>query len=138
METTRRQQIEQLYHAALRTSAEDRAAFVVAACAGDETLRCEVESLLDSSETAFDLSAASQIALAAHPMDAPATHVLTGQRFGVYRIQERLGVGGMGEVYRAHDVSLRRDVAFKVLRQPFPTDPERLARSIARREFWQR
>jgi eukaryotic-like serine/threonine-protein kinase len=51
-----------------------------------------------------------------------------GTRFGVYEIRSALGAGGMGEVYRARDTKLGRDVAIKVLTAPFTSDPERLAR----------
>ena len=51
-----------------------------------------------------------------------------GTRLGKYEIAAPLGVGGMGEVYRAHDTTLDRDVAIKVLPDAFATDPERLAR----------
>ena len=53
---------------------------------------------------------------------------LTGQRLGVYQLQERIGAGGMGEVYRARDTRLGRDVAIKILPQAFTADPDRLAR----------
>jgi serine/threonine protein kinase len=52
----------------------------------------------------------------------------SGTRLGPYEIQFALGIGGMGEVYRAHDSRLRRDVAIKVLPAAFGNDPERLAR----------
>ena len=49
-------------------------------------------------------------------------------RIGAYQITAQIGSGGMGEVYRARDTSLDRDVAIKVLPEAFATDPERLAR----------
>ena len=54
--------------------------------------------------------------------------MLTGRRIGVYQIQTLLGAGGMGEVYRARDTKLGRDVAIKILPEMFTTDPDRLAR----------
>src|SRR6266498_1262236 len=51
-----------------------------------------------------------------------------GTRFGAYEILSAIGVGGMGEVYRARDTRLKRDVAIKVLPDAFATDPDRLSR----------
>ena len=51
-----------------------------------------------------------------------------GTRLGAYEIVSLLGVGGMGEVYRARDARLQRDVALKIITQALSTDPERLAR----------
>ena len=50
-----------------------------------------------------------------------------GSKLGVYEVTAKIGAGGMGEVYRAHDTTLDRDVAIKVLPDAFATDPERLA-----------
>ena len=59
----------------------------------------------------------------------------TGQNevyvLGPYQIESPLGAGGMGEVYRARDTKLDRDVALKVLPQAFTDDPDRLARSAS-------
>ena len=51
-----------------------------------------------------------------------------GTRLGVYEVTAQIGVGGMGEVYRARDTRLKRDVALKILPESFASDPERLAR----------
>ncbi len=53
---------------------------------------------------------------------------MVGKTLGHYEILEPLGAGGMGEVYRARDTKLDRDVAIKVLPEDFATDPDRLAR----------
>src|SRR5437667_8126683 len=67
------------------------------------------------------------VALAAQLVSDPGRSMLTG-RIGVYQIQAFLGAGGMGEVYRARDTKLGRDVAIKILPLIFTSDPERLAR----------
>src|SRR5262245_26676013 len=54
--------------------------------------------------------------------------VTTGARIGAYEVLTTIGAGGMGEVYRARDTRLKRDVALKILPESFATDPERLAR----------
>ena len=51
-----------------------------------------------------------------------------GTRIGPYEVTGSLGAGGMGEVYRARDTKLNRDVALKILPDAFATDPDRLAR----------
>src|SRR5580700_2127328 len=53
---------------------------------------------------------------------------MIGETIGSYRITAKLGAGGMGEVYRATDTKLHRDVAIKVLPQSFAQDAERMAR----------
>ena len=54
--------------------------------------------------------------------------LLPGTRFGPYEVRSALGAGGMGEVYRARDTKLQRDVALKVLPDAVAADPDRLAR----------
>jgi TolB-like protein/Tfp pilus assembly protein PilF len=117
MTPERWRRIEALYHAARSRDEDERGAFLTEACAGDASLKGEVESLL---------AATGPSALDSDP--APRAADFIGRQFGDYRIQSRLGAGGMGEVYLAHDVRLRRDVAVKTLPRLFTSDPVRLAR----------
>ena len=55
-----------------------------------------------------------------------------GTRIGVYEVTSAIGAGGMGEVYRAKDSKLKRDVALKVLPVEVAADPDRLARFNAK------
>ena len=125
MERRRRQQIERLYHAASARPIGERAAFLEEACAGDEALRRDVNALLDTptaSEATLTLEPAAWMA------SNQKTHVLSGSRLGVYHLQERIGAGGMGVVYRAHDTRLGRQVAIKILPPVVADDPARRAR----------
>ena len=119
--------IESLYHAARERAVEERTAFLAAACAGDESLRQEVESLLAQVSQA-DLLEAGAFAGAAQAGGEPGPSSLLGRRLGVYFIRARLGAGGMGEVYRARDTTLGRDVAVKVLPAAVMADAAALER----------
>ncbi|MGA2260704.1 MAG: protein kinase [Acidobacteriota bacterium] len=126
MQPERWERIEQLYHAALEREPREREAFLDEACAGDESLRSEVKSLLACRPEAQEFIEAPALDLAARAI-AEQTD-LTGQTVLHYRITAKLGAGGMGEVYRAEDTKLKRHVAIKVLPDIFSSDPERLAR----------
>jgi eukaryotic-like serine/threonine-protein kinase len=56
--------------------------------------------------------------------------ISAGTRLGTYEVVSIIGAGGMGEVYRARDTALDRDVAIKVLPELFALDPDRLARFV--------
>ena len=63
-----------------------------------------------------------------HPYNPPCLALTPGSRIGPYQLASRIGVGGMGEVYRARDTTLNRQVAIKVLLPAVANDPDRLAR----------
>ncbi len=116
--------VQDVFAAALAVPPEQRAAYVAGACAGDEQLRAQVEVLLESHDRAKSFLESSPLRAA----DRPAATPLEGQRIGTYEVIARIGAGGMGEVYRARDLKLGRDVAIKVLPPLFVRDAERLAR----------
>ena len=127
--TDRWQHVSRLYHAALAHEPPTRAAFLHEACVGDDALQREVESLLAHEEAVADFIETPALHAAASlggtQADAPA---MTGGQIGPYKILSLLGVGGMGEVYRARDTKLGRDVAIKILPSLFTHDPDRRAR----------
>src|SRR5688572_6405703 len=127
MTPERWRQLEDIVQAALDRAAGERAAFLAAACGHDHALRQEVETLLAHAQTSDGFLAAPMGAVGALVL-GQATGALVGRQIGSYRILARLGAGGMGEVYRARDTALRRDVAIKVLPPAFVLDPDRLAR----------
>ena len=119
MTPERWQQIKQVLHEALELPAQQRSAFLAKVCS-DDALRREVESFLalgdEEARTSFLESSVGHLTLA------------PGIMLGEYRVQSLLGLGGMGEVYRALDPRLRREVAVKVLPRFVSNDPDRLRR----------
>ena len=117
--------VEQIVQSALTRAPHERATFVTRACAGDSGLQAEVESLLARETASHHLLSTPAAVLMAMSEDAGA---FVGRQVGPYSIVELLGVGGMGEVYRARDAQLDRDVAVKMLPPLFINDADRLAR----------
>jgi serine/threonine protein kinase len=123
-----RDRISDLYHQALECPPDTRSEFLEKACDGDQALREEVESLLRYEvasarflETPAEVGAGDLARMSGNSQ-------MIGRRLGPYTIVAPLGAGGMGEVYRAHDSNLGRDVGLKILPSQFTADPERRGR----------
>jgi Tol biopolymer transport system component len=120
--------VKEVFEAALGHAPEERAAFLDQACAGDDLLCKEVESLLSSYEQESSFLETPAAALAAQSLVKEESAALVGQQLGHYKIVREIGRGGMGVVYLAQDVSLGRPVALKLLPKHLTSDPNRLRR----------
>lgn len=128
MTPERYQQIAEIYHSALELAPTQRVAFLAQACAGDEELLREVESLIASNEQAGEFIQAPALEVAAELLATDQLDLLPAKSLGPYTILELLGSGGMGEVYLAQDSRLGRRVALKLLPDHFVTNQDRLRR----------
>jgi eukaryotic-like serine/threonine-protein kinase len=127
MTPERFRQIEELYHAAREGTADARAALMAQA---DPELRREVESLLIEPAGGEFLDRPA-IRNAPHLLEDSTLGLASGARLGPYRIESKLGEGGMGKVFRAIDTRLGRAVAIKTTREQFNARFAREARAIS-------
>jgi predicted unusual protein kinase regulating ubiquinone biosynthesis (AarF/ABC1/UbiB family) len=119
MTPERWQEIRDVLEKALELAPDERSAFLDRACSSDPSLRQEVKTLLASSDdvrSSFLQPSVQRITLA------------SGTKLGEYEVKSLIGSGGMGEVYRARDSQLGRDVAIKVLPSFLSSDSDRLRR----------
>ena len=120
------QQVKHIFQDALELSPQERASFLAVVCAGDQTLLTQVERMLAADDSADSFLESSPVQ---HLIEAT-TPVKIGQTIGAYQITNQLGVGGMGEVYAAHDTRLERNVALKLLPALYRMDEARVQRFV--------
>src|SRR5438034_10406926 len=128
MTPARLEKIEGIYRAALDQEPDQIGAFLDTACEGDELLRRKVEALVTFHQRPGSFIETSAVGLAAKIIQNGQADLLIGRTIGHYKISERIGTGGMGDVYLATDITAGRKAALKLLPTRCPGNPQRLKR----------
>lgn len=129
MTPERWQQLNDLFEAASELEPGPRAIFLDKACAGDQAMRQELESLLASDARKWQLIETPAIEVAAPMLVQEQSRLMPGEHIGHYEILSLIGTGGMGEVYLAKDHRLNRRIALKLLpAQSYLSGKDRLRR----------
>jgi len=128
MKPERWQLLDQLFNSALKRTPVEWPAFLLEACAGDDSLRKEVEALLSAHAEADNFIEKPAFEVAAQSLANDQKESVLGEIIAHYKIVSSLGVGGMGEVYLAQDMQLGRRVALKLLPTLFTSETDRVSR----------
>jgi serine/threonine protein kinase len=130
MSDDRWQTLDRLFVKALEAPAHTRGALLARECRTDEQLRRDVLSLVTAAESAGEFLTRPAFERLSREMAADVWSLRPGERLGAYTVRELLGTGAFGEVWRATDERLNRDVAIKLLLRHLSSDPKR-ARGFA-------
>src|SRR4051794_32530612 len=128
MDSERWRRVELVYHSVLAYPSERRAAVLEESCSGDPDLLRELKSLLEAREQAGTFLSPDHLHNHIAEMGSQPPKCLAGTRLGPYQILAEIGAGSMGEVYRARDTRLERELALKILPPHFTHDAGRISR----------